>query len=118
MNTTKPKEAYEDYLLDKSAIRFSEKGIYIPNMEVKIPEEFSALKNKLKVIVNEHVLYVSALESQIAFKIKLGSDKDYEDAVHLYEIFKNNLNMPLLKEYCRKFNIENKANELLRWKFQ
>ena len=38
INTSKEKEAYENYLLEKIPIRFSEKEKFIPNVELKFPE--------------------------------------------------------------------------------
>ncbi len=44
----------------------------------------------IKVLKN-YVDY-AVVSGQIAFKLYLGSDKDIEDAIYLYEIFHENLN--------------------------
>jgi hypothetical protein len=81
-------------------------------MEVKMPktsiDEFT-LKNKKKVIINGKTIFISPFELQIAFKIKLGSEKDYEDARHLYRLFKEYLDKELLDSWIRNFNIKEEA---------
>lgn len=59
------------------------------------------------------VLFVSPLELQIPFKLFLGSEKDIEDAKHLYNLFKDNLDEKLLFEFIRKFKIEEVFNRYL-----
>ena len=36
-------------------------------------------------------IFISPMEVQIPYKLKLGSEKDIEDAVHLYSIFRDHL---------------------------
>ena len=58
-------------------------------------------------------MFISPIELQIAFKIYLGSEKNIEDAKHLYELFKDKLNIGLLKEFNRNLKIEKEFNEYL-----
>lgn len=106
--TDKPKDAYEEYLKNKTAIRFSYKHNYIPNMEMKFPDKNMdeyALSNRMKVVLNERVLFISKLELQIAYKLFLGSEKDIEDAKYLYNIFKENLKITELNEFIRRLGV-------------
>jgi len=115
--TENPEEAYGEYLLNDNSIRFSRKGVYLPNMEVKFPKttlDFSALQNKLEVRMNGYHLFVSPLEQQIAFKLMLGSDKDIEDARHLYKMFKDKLDIPLLLEFNRKIKVVDQFNKYIK----
>lgn len=57
----------------------------------------------------------SELELQIAFKLYLGSGKDFEDARHLYNIFKDHLDIDLLRRQIAELNVEKQAAEVL-WK--
>lgn len=66
-----------------------------------------SLNESLKVKVNGHDMAISPIELQIAFKLFLGSEKDIEDAVYLYEIFKSKVNSRLLLDFGRKLNILN-----------
>ncbi len=117
INTTEVKDGYENYLNNKHALRFSKKGEFIPNIEVKFPKvdlDDWGIKNKIKVILNKDILYISPLESQIPFKLFLGTEKDIEDAKFLHNLFKDNLNLHLLKEFNQKLKIEEKYNKYIR----
>jgi len=108
LNTEIVKEAYDDYLLTAHAIRFSKKGCFIPNMEMKFPKnelDSWTLKNRKRVVLNKKTLYISSLELQISFKLFLGSEKDIEDAKYLYELFKDKLDLKLLYDFNRKLEI-------------
>jgi len=117
LTTEKVDEAYKEYLSAKNAIRFSRKKMFIPNIELKFPKmdiEYWALKERKEVILNDERLFISPIELQISFKLYLGSEKDIEDAKHLYELFKNKLNLHLLEEFNRKFKIEGVFNQYLK----
>jgi len=114
-NTSIVKEAFE--MLDEHAIRYY-KGVPVPNMEFKkISNDIhkKAFEDRLKVKIGEKVLFISPLELQIAYKLSLvakggidevSSDKDFEDAKHLYELFKEKLDKEKLLSYVRKFEVE------------
>lgn len=116
LNTSNAKEAYEYYLKDMLALRFAEKGMIQPNFELKFPKskynEYS-LKNKVEVILEKEKLNTSEIELQIAFKLSLGGDKDFEDARHLYKIFKEHLNMNLLVKQISELRVEKQAERIL-----
>ena len=67
------------------------------------------------MIFNGEKLKTSEIELQIAFKLSLGSDKDFEDARHLYNIFKEHLNTNLLRRQVSELKVEKQA-ELVLWK--
>ena len=117
LTTENVNEAYKEYLSTKHAIRFSRKKNFVPNIEFKFPKidiEHWVLKERKEVILNDKKLFISPIELQISFKLFLGSEKDIEDAKHLYEMFKNKLNMHLLEEFNRKFKIEGVFNKYLK----
>lgn len=64
------------------------------------------MENKKKVLLNKKLLYISPLELQISFKLFLGSEKDIEDAKHLYELFEDKLDKEILAEFNKKLKIE------------
>lgn len=116
LNAFSPKEALEDYLQQKLAIRFALKGTFIPNFEVKFPKtkyNTYSLKNKLKVLLSKEKIFTSEIELQIAFKLKLGSEKDFEDARHLYNLFKEHLNHNLLRSHISELGVEKEAKGIL-----
>ena len=113
LNTSKKEEAFE--MLPHHAIRFSRKGQPLPNMEFKIMKrslDFYAYDNKIKVKIGNNSLYISPLEMQIAYKLFLGSDKDIEDARHLYKFFKDKLNKEELLSACMKLSVMEKRGLL------
>ena len=117
LNTENCKEAYEEYLANNIAIRFSRKNKFIPNVEMKFPKmdiDFWSLTHRNKVIINKKELSISPLELQISFKLYLGSEKDLEDAKYMYNMFKKNLDSGLLDEFNRKLNITKIFNKYLR----
>ena len=64
--------------------------------------------------MNSATINISELELQIAFKLKLGSQKDIEDARHLFKLFQKYLNRKLLLSYIREFRVEREA-EVFLW---
>ncbi len=115
IHISEPKEAYEEFLLNKTSIRFAEKGKWMPNFELKFPsEELSqySLQNKVKVILNGQKLNTSKLETQIAYKLYLGSEKALEDAAHLWDLFKNKLDKTLFNKFVSKLKVEDKIKKI------
>jgi hypothetical protein len=111
LNTSTPENAYNNYLVDNTPIRFSKKNEFIPNIEIKFPKielDKWTLFERKKVVVNDYTLYVSPLELEIPYKLYLGSHKDIEDARFLYGLFKKHLDIKLINEFNQKL----KTNEL------
>ena len=102
LNTSEPEKAFD--LLQSHAIRFAKKGRPIPNIEfktIKTDIDKYSFDNKIRVMLQGKSLYISPLEMQIAYKLflvgeinldEISSNKDFEDAKHLYELFKDKLN--------------------------
>lgn len=102
-----PDIALTNYLAHGLAIRFAGKGRVIPNIEMKFPKHTLGewtLVNRRKVCIGDRSLYISPLEIQIPYKLMLGSEKDIEDAVHLYTIFGNDLDKALFNAFLHKLN--------------
>ena len=115
--TEDKKGAYEEYLLNNHSIRFSEKGKFVPNMEVKFPKtelDLWSLKNSVKTFLNNNLIFISKIELQIPFKLFLGSDKDFEDAKFLYEIFKEKIDNNLLNEFNEKLKTKQIFTKICR----
>ena len=122
-NTSKAEEAYS--MLDEHAIRFFEKSKPIPNMEFKVitnDVQKRAFENKIRLVLEGKAMFISPLELQIAYKLSLvapgeieeiNSDKDFEDAKHLYDVFKANINKDELVHFLNYFSISEKWRKLL-----
>ncbi|MBI2134659.1 hypothetical protein HYU09_01600 [Candidatus Woesearchaeota archaeon] len=92
-----------DLLMKRHSIRYARKGKVIPNIEVKFackPSDFESLSKKIRVEIGKKALFVSPIELQIAYKERiLKSEKDRDDALHLREVFKDNISKKKIKYY-------------------
>ncbi len=83
-------------------IRIAIEDTIIPNIELKfLKDDFErfAIDNRLTVVLGDRRLHISPIELQIPYKLYLGSDKDVEDAVYLWEIFKDKIDLKLMKKF-------------------
>ncbi len=104
-----------EMLKDDLAVRFAEKDKVIPNFEVRFASdkfERYAVENKVRVDLEQKMLYISPIELQIAYKLFLGSEKDFEDALHLYKLFAEELDKEELKKYSKQLEVEDRLDEL------
>ena len=109
LNAFSAHEAFE-FLDTGTALRFFQKGgEWEPNVEVKVVKndlDKNALENPFSLVLRGKTLKISPLEQQIAFKLYLGSEKDEEDALHLYVKLCDFLDKSLLMNYCSELNVE------------
>ena len=116
LNTGNSYEAYNDYLKNHQAIRIANKGSFIPNIELKFVKndlDRYSLENRRQVKLADKSFYLSPLELQIPYKLFLGSEKDIEDARFLFKLFKDNLNIVLLKMFLSKLKVSD--NQVKRY---
>ena len=109
INTSNVEEAFA--MLKEHAIRFARKGKAIPNIEFKfISNDIHkySFDNKIKLILQKDFLFISPIEMQIAYKLMLGSEKDIEDAKHLYELFKEKIDKKELIRLIKELNVKDK----------
>lgn len=109
VNASDANSAYDEYLSEGCALRFSEKGKIIPNIEFKFlqgSEDAVTISEALVLALNKNPVRISPLEMQIAYKMYLGSDKDLEDAKFLYDLFNDNLNAAKLYKLLKTFKIK------------
>lgn len=123
INTSYLEEAFD--MLKEHAIRFCKKGSPLPNIEFKsITNDIQkhALENRINLKLKEKELFISPLELQIAYKMSLiakgeiseiSSDKDFEDAKHLYDLFEDKINKDELLYFMNYFKIPEIWRELL-----
>ncbi|KAF5410347.1 MAG: hypothetical protein U9N46_10740 [Euryarchaeota archaeon] len=96
-------------LNENLAIRIAKSGEIIPNIELKFAKDYFdnfSLRNSLKVEIDGYELNISPMELQIAYKIYLSGDKDIEDAIYLYDIFKDRINSETLKNFLEEFGVD------------
>lgn len=103
------------YLSDGLAVRFAEEGEIIPNFEVKfVRDSFDdvSLQNPVLARIKGGELRMGPLELQVAYKLFLGSEKDFEDALHLYTVFGGNIDVDALEMYVEELRVEEGYSEL------
>ncbi len=113
INTPDSEEAFD--MLSQNAIRFAKNKNPIPNIEFKfIKNEIDkfSYKNKIKVLIGSTSFFVSPLELQIAYKLFLGSNKDIEDARHIYGLFREKINKDELTDSLNKLGVYKKRKFL------
>lgn len=102
INAPSERTNYE-LLKSRHSMRIARKGDLVPNIELKFAKDDldrTSLKDALTVVLKNGTLRISPLELQIAYKEKiLRSEKDLEDAKHLFDVFKGKLNLSLLEKY-------------------
>jgi len=101
----KPKELFDDYLLESISIRYVKKGSFVPEMELKIAKDEldeTQLKQRVKLPLTGLPFWFSSIETNIAFKEELlKSPKDLEDSRHLRIIYEGKLDEGQIKEIKR-----------------
>ncbi len=96
-------------LNESLAIRIAKSGEIIPNIELKFVKDYFdnfSLKNSPKVKMGDHEMKISPIELQIPYKLYLSGDKDIEDAIYLYEIFKETIDRKTLKNFLEEFDVD------------
>lgn len=97
-----------EMLTNKMGIRIAKKEQFIPNIELKfLKDEVDrlVLRDRLEVSLPAANFFISPIGIQIAYKLYLGSQKDIEDALYLWEIFKEDLDHASLKIQMEIFKV-------------
>jgi hypothetical protein len=88
-----------------------------PHLEVKFArDEFdrASLENALTARIGSEAIPIGPLELQIAYKLHLGTQKDIEDAVHLYTLLEESLSVPRLEEWATRLDVDDEYERLER----
>ena len=103
-------DAYELMTMHKSSLRIAEKGTTEPNFEIKFATketDYYSLKNALIVDLGKKTkIRISTLELEIAYKLYLGSEKDFADAKHLFITFRKDLDLEKLKAFLNELPVQ------------
>jgi len=95
-------------LVSRMGIRIARTDQFIPNIELKFLKDDvdrCVLRDRVEVKLSDAKVFISPIEIQIAYKLYLGSEKDIEDALYLFEIFKNDMDQQTLKAWMKKFGV-------------
>jgi hypothetical protein len=110
-----PLDDLHETLSDDLPVRIAEEGHRVPNVELKfVSDEYDriSLDNAISIRLGGDTLRVGSLEFQIAYKLDMGAQKDYEDALYLHEVVGPNLNRTALEEYVTKLGVEDEYEQL------
>lgn len=86
-----------------------------PHLEVKFPtDEFdwASLSNAIDAHIAGETIPVGPLELQVAYKLYLGSQKDLEDAAHLYVMFGETLSTAALESWAERLDVTEEYDRL------
>lgn len=90
-------------------------GEMVPHLEVKqVDDEFdrASLGDAIEARIGDSALPIGPLELQIAYKLHLGAQKDFEDAVHLFALFEESLSRAELQEWVERLGVEDDYERL------
>jgi len=110
-----PLDDLHETLADDLPVRIAEEGHRVPNVELKFAsdeDDRTSLDNAISVRLGGETLRVGSLEFQIAYKLDMGAQKDYEDALYLHEVTGQSLNRTALEEYVTKLGVEDEYEQL------
>ena len=86
-----------------------------PNIELGFASDESdriSLENAISVRLGREALRAGPLEFQIAYKLDMGAQRDYEDALCLHEVAEPSLNRTALEKYVTKLGVEDEYEQL------
>jgi hypothetical protein len=86
-----------------------------PHLEVKFPtDEFdcASLTNSIDAQVAGATIPIGPLELQIAYKLFLRGQKDFEDAAHLYLLFRETLSIDRLEQWVERLDVTEEYERL------
>lgn len=86
-----------------------------PHLEVKYATDRfdrASLGNSIQAQIGDATIPVGPLELQIAYKLYLGTQKDFEDAVHLHELFEESLSTRELEDWVESLEVQSAYGRL------
>ncbi|HQL60624.1 MAG TPA: hypothetical protein PLB71_11910, partial [Methanoculleus sp.] len=95
-------------LRDRLAVRIAEEERIIPNIEMKFKkDDFDryAMAMARTVRFDDIRFCISPIELQIPYKLYLASDKDIEDAVYLWVLFRDMLDGDLMRSFMERLRV-------------
>ena len=112
-----PLDDLSTMLSDGSNIRVAREDEVIPNVELKYAtDEFDreSVDSAITARIGDKSLPIGPLELQIAYKLYLDTQKDFEDAAHLYVLFGETLSRPELERWVSELEVTDAYGRLQR----
>ena len=112
IQSSNPDLLYDDYLAQKTALRYIRKGKPLPDMKLKLAKDqldSLQLQGRTKLPLTNLPVWFSSIETNIAFKEEyLKSPKDLEYASHLRAVYEGELDEKKIdgwKALIKKFRL-------------
>ena len=89
-------------------VRVAAEGTVIPTVELKFASsqlDLYSLEHRVAVVLGDEHVFIPPIELQIAYKLYLEGERDVEDAVYLWEIFKEHLDTQLLRKFMKVLGV-------------
>lgn len=102
-------------LSEDHIVRVAEDGHRVPNVEPTFAHDrYSrlSLANTVAVHLGDATIQIGSLELQIAYKLRMGAQKDFEDALYLYHLLGSTLNTDRLETYVDDLGVEDEYDRL------
>lgn len=113
--TAMPLDDLHETVADGLPVRIAPEGHRLPNVEMKFARneyDDASLENSHTVRLPDGSLQIGSLELQIAYKLDMGAQKDFEDAVYLFELLEGTLNRSALEGYVDKLEVNDQYEKL------
>lgn len=110
-----PLEDLYSTLSDGLPIRVAEEGHRVPNVELKLAtDEYdrASIDRAITIRLPEGAIRIAPIELQIAYKLGMGAQRDFEDALYLYEVAGGALNREALESYVEDLGVREEYDEL------
>lgn len=110
-----PLDDLYETVADDLPVRIAEVDHRVPTIELKFASgsaDLASLHNPVTVRLPDGSLQIGPLELQIAYKLNMGAQRDFEDALYLYETVGSNLNTGALESYVRELDVEDAYDRL------
>jgi len=101
-------DGLHDMLTQRMGIRIARHDQFIPNIELKFLKDDidrHVFEERVEVNFPGAMVRISPIDIQIAYKLYLGSEKDIDDALYLWEIFKDELDHDKVNDWMKRFNV-------------
>lgn len=95
-------------MASEANIWIAPEGQVIPHIEAKFVQDesgYAALEDPLTARIDGAAVPVGPIELEIAYKLYLGSQKDFEDALHLFTLFEETLRRAELERWVEKLGV-------------
>jgi len=102
-------------MLEEATLGVAKKGRIITNFKIKFAKtsiDELALKNRVELCFGRRKLYISLIELQIFYKLLLGSEKDIEDARHLFRLLVDYLDLSMIHNLAKDLKVEKRLKLL------